>query len=81
MKWLKGIALLLIADVLFMVAINVIVSLVLPAFGITLGADTTSLLAIETTDRLRFPRILVRPPSNVSQTSRCCSADLSPSQT
>lgn len=46
MKWLKGIALLLIANVLFMVAINVIVSLVLPAFGITLGADTTSLLTV-----------------------------------
>jgi heat shock protein HtpX len=46
MKWLKGIALLLIANVLFMVAINVIVSLVLPAFGITLGADTTSLLTM-----------------------------------
>jgi heat shock protein HtpX len=46
MKWLKGIALLLIANVLFMVAINVIVSLVLPALGITLGADTTSLLTM-----------------------------------
>jgi heat shock protein HtpX len=46
MKWLKGIALLLIANLLFMVAINVIVSIVLPAFGITLGADTTSLLTV-----------------------------------
>ncbi len=46
MKWLKGIALLLISNVLFMVAINVIVSVVLPAFGITLGADTTSLLTM-----------------------------------
>jgi heat shock protein HtpX len=46
MKWLKGIALLLISNLLFMVAINLIVSLVLPAFGITLGADTTSLLVM-----------------------------------
>jgi heat shock protein HtpX len=46
MKWIKGIALLLISNLLFMVAINVIVSVVLPAFGITLGSDTASLLAM-----------------------------------
>jgi heat shock protein HtpX len=46
MKWLKGIALLLISNLLFMVAINLIVSVVLPAFGITLGADTASLLTL-----------------------------------
>lgn len=46
MKWLKGIALLLISNLLFMVAINVIVSVVLPLFGITLGSDTTSLLTL-----------------------------------
>lgn len=46
MKWLKGIALLLISNLLFMVAINLIVSIVLPAFGITLGSDTTSLLTL-----------------------------------
>jgi heat shock protein HtpX len=44
MKWIKGIVLLLITNLLFMVAINVIVSVVLPAFGITLGSDTASLL-------------------------------------
>jgi heat shock protein HtpX len=44
MKWIKGIVLLLITNILFMVAINVIVSVVLPAFGITLGGDTASLL-------------------------------------
>jgi heat shock protein HtpX len=44
MKWIKGIVLLLITNLLFMVAINVIVSVVLPLFGITLGSDTASLL-------------------------------------
>ena len=38
MKWLKGIALLLISNLLFMVAINLIVSVVLPLFGITFGS-------------------------------------------
>lgn len=46
MKWLKGIALLLISNLLFMVVLNVIMSVVLPAFGITLGADTASLLTM-----------------------------------
>ncbi|HKT35457.1 MAG TPA: protease HtpX [Nitrospira sp.] len=46
MKWIKGIVLLLITNILFMVAINVIVSIVLPAFGITLGGDTVSLLTM-----------------------------------
>ena len=46
MKWIKGIVLLLITNILFMVAINVIVSVVLPAFGVTLGSDTTSLLVM-----------------------------------
>lgn len=46
MKWLKGIALLLISNLLFMVAINLIVSVVLPLFGVTLGSDTTSLLTL-----------------------------------
>ena len=44
MKWIKGIVLLLITNILFMVAINVIVSVVLPAFGVSLGGDTASLL-------------------------------------
>jgi heat shock protein HtpX len=44
MKWIKGIVLLLITNILFMVAINVIVSIVLPAFGVSLGGDTASLL-------------------------------------
>ena len=44
MKWMKGIVLLLITNILFMVAINVIVSVVLPVFGITLGSDYVSLL-------------------------------------
>ncbi|HET9846398.1 MAG TPA: protease HtpX [Nitrospira sp.] len=44
MKWIKGIVLLLITNILFMVAINVIVSVVLPLFGITLGSDYVSLL-------------------------------------
>lgn len=44
MKWIKGIVLLLITNILFMVAINVIVSVVLPMFGITLGSDYVSLL-------------------------------------
>ena len=44
MKWLKGIALLLIANVLIMVTLGVITGVVLPAFGITLGGDTVSLL-------------------------------------
>ena len=44
MKWIKGIVLLVITNILFMVAINVVVSVVLPAFGVTLGSDTTSLL-------------------------------------
>lgn len=44
MKWIKGIVLLLITNILFMVAINVIVSVVLPVFGITLGSDYVSLL-------------------------------------
>ena len=44
MKWIKGILLLLITNILFMVAINVIVSVVLPVFGITLGSDYVSLL-------------------------------------
>src|SRR5262249_46238385 len=35
-----------ISNILFMVAINVIVSIVLPMFGITLGADTASLLTM-----------------------------------
>ena len=46
MKWIKGIVLLLISNLLFMVAINLIVSFVLPAFGITLGGDTASLLTM-----------------------------------
>ena len=46
MKWIKGIVLLLISNLLFMVAINVIVSFVLPAFGVTLGGDTLSLLTM-----------------------------------
>jgi heat shock protein HtpX len=46
MKWIKGIVLLLISNLLFLVAINVIVSFVLPAFGITLGSDTVSLLTM-----------------------------------
>ena len=46
MKWIKGIVLLLITNILFMVAINVIVSVVLPLFGITLGGDTASLLTM-----------------------------------
>jgi len=46
MKWIKGIVLLLISNLLFMVAINVIVSVVLPLFGITLGGDTVSLLTM-----------------------------------
>ena len=46
MKWMKGIVLLLISNLLFMVAINVIVSFVLPLFGITLGGDTASLLTM-----------------------------------
>jgi heat shock protein HtpX len=46
MKWIKGIVLLLISNLLFMVAINVIVSLILPALGITLGSDTLSLLTM-----------------------------------
>lgn len=46
MKWMKGIVLLLISNLLFLVAINVIVSFVLPAFGITLGSDTVSLLTM-----------------------------------
>lgn len=46
MKWIKGIVLLLISNLLFMVAINVIVSFVLPLFGITLGGDTASLLTM-----------------------------------
>jgi heat shock protein HtpX len=44
MKWIKGIVLLLITNILFMVVINLIVSVVLPLFGITLGGDTASLL-------------------------------------
>ena len=44
MKWIKGIVLLVITNILFMVAINVVVSVVLPAFGVTLGSDTASLL-------------------------------------
>ncbi len=44
MKWIKGIVLLLITNILYMVAINVIVSVVLPLFGITLGSDYVSLL-------------------------------------
>src|SRR5512138_3736506 len=46
MKWIKGIVLLLISNVLFMVAINVIVNVVLPVFGVNLGGDTTSLLTL-----------------------------------
>lgn len=46
MKWIKGIVLLLISNILFMVAINVIVNVVLPVFGITLGGDTGSLLTM-----------------------------------
>jgi heat shock protein HtpX len=46
MKWIKGIVLLLISNILFMVAISVIVNLVLPLFGITLGSDIASLLTI-----------------------------------
>ena len=46
MKWIKGIVLLLITNILFMVAINVIVNIVLPAFGIALGSDTLSLLTM-----------------------------------
>jgi heat shock protein HtpX len=46
MKWIKGIVLLLITNILFMVAINVIVNVVLPVFGITLGGDTLSLLTM-----------------------------------
>jgi heat shock protein HtpX len=46
MKWIKGIVLLLISNLLFMVAISVIVSFVLPAFGIALGSDTASLLTM-----------------------------------
>src|SRR6476620_10042415 len=46
MKWIKGIVLLLISNLLFMVAINLIVSFVLPLFGITLGGDTASLLTM-----------------------------------
>ena len=43
-KWLKGIGLLLIANLLVMVTLSVIFNVILPAFGITLGTDTTSLL-------------------------------------
>lgn len=46
MKWIKGIVLLVITNILFMVAINVIVSVILPAFGVTLGSDTSSLLVM-----------------------------------
>ncbi|HEX6531662.1 MAG TPA: protease HtpX [Nitrospira sp.] len=46
MKWIKGIVLLLISNILFMVAINVIVNVVLPVFGVNLGGDTGSLLAM-----------------------------------
>src|SRR5215813_13122685 len=46
MKWIKGIVLLLISNILFMVAINVIVNVVLPVFGVNLGGDTASLLAL-----------------------------------
>src|SRR5689334_1541574 len=46
MKWIKGIVLLLISNLLIMVAIGVIVSVVLPAFGVTLGGDTLSLLVL-----------------------------------
>ena len=46
MKWIKGIVLLLISNILFMVAISVIVGVVLPAFGVTLGSDTASLLTM-----------------------------------
>jgi heat shock protein HtpX len=46
MKWLKAIALLLVSNLLFMVAINVILNIVLPMFGITLGSDTASLLTM-----------------------------------
>ncbi len=46
MKWIKGIVLLVITNILFMVAINVIVSVILPAFGVTLGSDTASLLVM-----------------------------------
>jgi heat shock protein HtpX len=46
MKWIKGIVLLVITNILFMVAINVIVSVILPAFGVTLGSDTGSLLVM-----------------------------------
>ena len=44
MKWMKGIVLFLIANLFFMVAINVIVIFVLPVFGITWEAYTASLL-------------------------------------
>ena len=44
MKWLKGIGLLLIANLLIMVTISVILNVVLPLFGVQLGADTGSLL-------------------------------------
>ena len=46
MKWIKGIVLLVITNILFMVAINVVVSVILPAFGVTLGSDTASLLVM-----------------------------------
>ena len=46
MKWIKGIVLLLISNILFMVAINVIVNVVLPVFGVNLGGHTGSLLAM-----------------------------------
>jgi heat shock protein HtpX len=46
MKWIKGIVLLLISNILFMVAINVIVNVVLPVFGVNLGGDTGSLLTM-----------------------------------
>lgn len=46
MKWIKGIVLLIISNILFMVAISVIVNIVLPLFGITLGSDTASLLVM-----------------------------------
>jgi heat shock protein HtpX len=44
MKWLKGVGLLLIANLLIVVTISIILNVILPAFGFSLGTDTMSLL-------------------------------------
>ncbi len=44
MKWLKGIGLLLIANLLISVTLYVILNIVAPVFGINFGADTLALL-------------------------------------